>query len=93
MSGGSEADLGHEALAALVGLMENERADTVVILAGYTDVTLAMVDMNPGLASRLGRTNPVPGSERSRTDDDVPAPGRRRQDRIRSSARARSEYR
>lgn len=52
----SEADFGHEVLATLVALMENQRADTVVVLAGYTEPTLAMVEMNPGLASRIGRT-------------------------------------
>jgi len=52
----SDVDFGHEALATLVKLMEDERADTVVVLAGYTDVTVAIVDINPGLASRIGRT-------------------------------------
>jgi len=29
----------------------------VVVLAGYTEPTLAIVEMNPGLASRIGRTS------------------------------------
>lgn len=52
----SERDFGHEALASLVALMENHRHGTVVVLAGYTAPTLAMVGLNPGLASRIGRT-------------------------------------
>lgn len=51
----SEVDFGHEALSTLVALMENNRADTVVVLAGYTEETLAMVRLNPGLESRIGR--------------------------------------
>lgn len=56
----SEMDFGHEVLATLVALMENNRAGTVVILAGYTEPTMAMVEMNPGLASRIGRTIAFP---------------------------------
>lgn len=38
----------------LIAQMENNRADTVVILAGYADQMDALLQSNPGFASRIG---------------------------------------
>jgi SpoVK/Ycf46/Vps4 family AAA+-type ATPase len=51
--GGTEQDFGQEAIAELIKGMENERDRLVVILAGYTDEMQHMLDMNPGLQSRV----------------------------------------
>lgn len=49
----SRDSFGNEALAALVKEMENNRDDTVVILAGYTDEMKKMISSNPGLKDRI----------------------------------------
>ena len=46
-------DFGREAIAELIVAMENERHRLVVIMAGYSDDMAQMLDMNPGLTSRL----------------------------------------
>jgi hypothetical protein len=48
-----EQSYGHEALAELVLMMENMRNDLVVIMAGYSDQMHEMIDVNPGLRSRM----------------------------------------
>ena len=48
-----ESDYGHEALSTLVQLMENYRDDLVVIMAGYRDEMRALINVNPGLRSRM----------------------------------------
>lgn len=55
-SGGSDgADrFAHEALDTLVKRMEDDRDDLIVILAGYPDEMDQLLDMNPGLRSRIG---------------------------------------
>lgn len=53
-SDGSPRDFGKEALSALVKGMEDERADVVVILSGYTKPMDDMISVNPGLRSRIG---------------------------------------
>lgn len=41
-------------ITELIAQMENNRADTVVILAGYADQMHALIRSNPGFASRIG---------------------------------------
>lgn len=52
----SERDFGHEAVATLLKRMEDERGRLVVVLAGYDDPMLRMLEMNPGLKSRFTTT-------------------------------------
>lgn len=46
-------DFGDEAIATLVQMMEEERADLAVIAAGYNDEMRRFIDSNPGLQSRF----------------------------------------
>jgi len=43
----------NEAIDTIVKLMEDNRQDTVVIFAGYTDQMKTFIDSNPGLKSRV----------------------------------------
>ena len=45
-----------EALDTLVKLMEDHRSRLTVILAGYPEQMVRLMEMNPGLASRIGLT-------------------------------------
>ena len=49
-----------EALDTLVKIMEDDRDDLVVILAGYPEPMQRLLQMNPGLASRIGLTVDFP---------------------------------
>lgn len=49
-----------EALDTLVKVMEDDRDDLVVILAGYPEPMERLLQMNPGLASRIGITVAFP---------------------------------
>ncbi|GAA1549731.1 hypothetical protein GCM10009678_35660 [Actinomadura kijaniata] len=53
MGGGDQRDFGHEAVAELIALMEEHRADLVVIVAGYDRPMEAFLRSNPGLAARF----------------------------------------
>lgn len=49
----NERDYGQEAIEILLQVMENQRDDLVVILAGYKDRMNAFFQSNPGISSRI----------------------------------------
>lgn len=49
----NERDYGQEAIEILLQVMENQRDDLVVILAGYADRMQTFFRSNPGLSSRI----------------------------------------
>ena len=49
----NERDYGQEAIEILLQVMENQRDDLVVILAGYKDRMNTFFQSNPGMASRI----------------------------------------
>jgi probable Rubsico expression protein CbbX len=49
----NERDYGQEAIEILLQVMENQRDDLVVILAGYTDRMNTFFQSNPGMSSRI----------------------------------------
>jgi probable Rubsico expression protein CbbX len=49
----NERDYGQEAIEILLQVMENERENLVVILAGYKDRMDGFFAMNPGMSSRI----------------------------------------
>ncbi len=49
----NERDYGQEAIEILLQVMENQRDDLVVILAGYKDRMDTFFQSNPGLSSRV----------------------------------------
>ncbi len=49
----NERDYGQEAIEILLQVMENQRDDLVVILAGYGDRMKTFFQSNPGLSSRI----------------------------------------
>ena len=49
----NERDYGSEAIEILLQVMENQRDDIVVILAGYKDPMDKFYESNPGLSSRI----------------------------------------
>ena len=57
---GPDDSYGYEAVDELVTQIENNRDDTVVILAGYGDEMQGFLQSNPGLASRFPRTIKFP---------------------------------
>jgi hypothetical protein len=49
----NECDYGQEAIEILLQVMENRRADLVVVLAGYADRMDCFFTSNPGFRSRI----------------------------------------
>jgi probable Rubsico expression protein CbbX len=49
----NERDYGQEVIEILLQVMESDRADLVVILAGYKDRMEGFFDTNPGMSSRI----------------------------------------
>jgi hypothetical protein len=49
----NERDYGQEAIEILLQVMENQRDDLVVILAGYKDRMDRFFESNPGMSSRI----------------------------------------
>jgi probable Rubsico expression protein CbbX len=49
----NERDYGQEAIEILLQMMENQREDLVVILAGYKDRMDTFFQSNPGMSSRI----------------------------------------
>lgn len=49
----NERDYGSEAIEILLQVMENQREDLIVILAGYKDRMEKFYESNPGLSSRI----------------------------------------
>lgn len=63
----SEQDFGAEAVATLLKRMEDDRADLIVIVAGYTEPMKKFVESNPGIKSRFNKTIEFPDY----TDDEL----------------------
>ena len=53
---GGSSGFAAEALAELIKLMEDHRDDTIVILAGYEKEMERLLEINPGLQSRIAET-------------------------------------
>jgi len=54
--GAHASDYGHEAIATLIQLMENNRDKLAVFVAGYEKQMNSFLDSNPGLRSRFSNT-------------------------------------
>ena len=59
----NERDYGQEAIEILLQVMENQRDDLVVILAGYKDRMDTFFQSNPGMSSRIAHHLDFPDYE------------------------------
>jgi SpoVK/Ycf46/Vps4 family AAA+-type ATPase len=57
---GINSDFGADAIATLIKAMEDHKDEFVVIFAGYTKEMHDFINMNPGIASRIGYTFDFP---------------------------------
>jgi probable Rubsico expression protein CbbX len=57
----NERDYGQESIEILLQVMENQRQDLVVILAGYKDRMDTFFQANPGMSSRIAHHIEFPG--------------------------------
>ena len=55
LAGNDSNDFGAEAIDTLVKMMEDNRGDLIVIVAGYREEMHEFIDSNPGLSSRFNR--------------------------------------
>ena len=62
LSDGDSQDFGGEAVATLVKMMEDNRSNLAVIVAGYRDEMWTFIRSNPGLRSRFTRYIDFPNS-------------------------------
>ena len=73
----NERDYGQEAIEILLQVMENQRDDLVVILAGYKDRMDTFFKSNPGMSSRIAHHLDFPDYARRRAAADRRAHARR----------------
>jgi AAA+ superfamily predicted ATPase len=85
---GGGTDFGREAVDTLVKLVEDRRDRIVVILAGYTDEMVTLLDSNPGLRSRFPRTIHFPDYSNSELVAIVDSLAERNHYRLTDDARA-----
>ncbi len=89
----NERDYGQEAIEILLQVMENQREDLVVILAGYKDRMERFFSSNPGMASRIAHHIEFPDY----SEDELQAIARLMLDKMQyrlsdDAARALAEY-